>query len=218
MHVLYLHGFASSPQSSKAQFLGERLAARGVTLQCPDFNGPDFSTLTVSRMLQQVESRIAALPPADVALIGSSLGGFVAIEAASRAVNQARHPIEQLILLAPAVELEWEQWSDIGPGGIERWRKSGSIEVFHHAYHVPRRLGFSFYEDALRYAPASRVLETPMLIFQGRYDQSVQPSIVERFAHAQPHATLRLLDDDHQLQGSLEFIWREIESLFPRPS
>ncbi len=31
MQVLYLHGFASSPQSSKATFFAGRLAARGIS-------------------------------------------------------------------------------------------------------------------------------------------------------------------------------------------
>ena len=57
MHVFYLHGFASSPGSAKAMFFAERLARAGVRMDCPDLNLPDFSTLTVSRMLQQVEAR-----------------------------------------------------------------------------------------------------------------------------------------------------------------
>ena len=101
MHFFYLHGFASSPRSSKAEFLARQYAARGLTLHTPDFNLPDFSTLTVSRMLQQLEERIRVMPPGEILLIGSSLGGFVAVEAAARAVNQARHPISRLILLAP---------------------------------------------------------------------------------------------------------------------
>src|SRR5438477_437815 len=158
---------------------------------------------------------------------------------AGGAVNQARHPIAQLILLAPAVELEWERLTEVGPGEpaspkresgkaepatpkrdsakaeIERWRRSGSIEVFHYAYDAPRRLAFSFYEDAIRYAPARRRLETPMVIFQGRRDESVDAASVERFAKAQPHATLHLVDDDHQLKNSLETIWVEVARLLP---
>ena len=215
--VFYLHGFASSPQSTKARFFSERLAAHGLKLHCPDFNQPDFSSLTVSRMLQDLEKRIAALPPGNVFLIGSSLGGFVAVEAAARNVNRARHPVTQLILLAPALELEWERWPEIGPGGVERWRSNGSIEIFHYAHGNVQPLGFSFYEDAIRYSPASRCLEMPMLIFQGRNDESVRPASVERFARAQPRAELRLLDDDHQLKGSLNVIWAAIESLISEP-
>ena len=48
-----------------------------------------------------------------------------------------------------------------------------------------------------------------MLIFQGRQDESVSPAVVERFAAAQPHATLHMLEDGHQLKNSLEFIWEK---------
>jgi pimeloyl-ACP methyl ester carboxylesterase len=209
MVILYLHGFASSPQSSKATFFADRFAAAGVKFLCPDLNQPAFSTLTVSRMLQQVEKRISTLPPGEIVLMGSSLGGFVAVEAAARQVGQARHPITRLILLAPAVELEWDRWSEVGPGGVERWRQTGSVNVFHYAQDRPDRLDFGFYEDAARYHPASRQLALPVLIFQGRQDESVSPHIVERFAQQQSSATLHMLDDAHQLKNSLDFIWTE---------
>jgi pimeloyl-ACP methyl ester carboxylesterase len=84
MHIFYLHGFASSARSSKARYFGERLAAYGVPLHCPDFNEPDFSTLTITRMLDQVDAAIDALPPGPVALIASSLGAFVAWHTTAR--------------------------------------------------------------------------------------------------------------------------------------
>ncbi len=209
MHVVYLHGFASSPLSSKAAFFRERLAERGVGMQCPDFNEPDVSSLTISRMLGQVEERLAALPPGEVVLIGSSLGGFVAVEAAARGVSRARHPIGRVVLLAPAVELEWEKWSELGPQGISEWRRNGAIDVFHYTYGEPRRLQFDIYEDASRYHASSRRLTQPLLIFQGRQDESVSPAGVEAFARAQPSAILHMLEDGHQLKESLEFIWEE---------
>ena len=209
MVVVYLHGFASSPQSSKATFFAERFAREGIRFLCPDLNRPGFETLTVSRMLQQLEDQIAPLPPTEVVLIGSSLGGFVAIEAAARHAGHATRPISRLILLAPAVELEWDRWSEIGPGGVERWRKDGHVEVFHYALDRPERLAFGFYEDATQYDPASRRLELPMLVFQGRQDESVSPAIVERFAQHQRAATLHMLDDTHQLKNSLDVIWQE---------
>jgi pimeloyl-ACP methyl ester carboxylesterase len=210
MVVIYVHGFASSPQSAKASYFSERFAAAGIKFLCPDLNDPAFSTLTVSRMLQQLEKRISSLPPDEVVLIGSSLGGFVAVEAAARQVGEARHPLSRLILLAPAVELEWDRWSEVGPGGVERWRQAGDVEVFHYALERPERLKFSFYEDAARYHPAERRLDLPMLIFQGRWDESVSPEIVERFSKRQNSATLHVLDDAHQLKNSLDFIWGEM--------
>ena len=209
MVVIYLHGFASSPQSSKATFFAEKFAAAGIRFLCPDLNLPAFSTLTVSRMLQQVEKRISSLPPTEIVLMGSSLGGFVAVEAAARQVGAARHPIARLILLAPAVELEWDRWSEVGPGGVERWRQTGDVEVFHYALDRPERLEFAFHEDAARYHAASRQLALPILIFQGRQDESVSPEIVERFSQRQSAATLHMLDDTHQLKNSLDFMWDE---------
>jgi pimeloyl-ACP methyl ester carboxylesterase len=209
MVVIYLHGFASSPESSKARFLAERFAAAGVKFLCPDLNQPAFSTLTVSRMLEQLTQQIAALPPGPIVLIGSSLGGFVGVEATACNTHDTRHPVTHLILLAPAVELEWDRWSEVGPGGVEGWRKAGAVEVFHYAQNRPDRLDFGFYEDAARYHPATRQLSLPILIFQGRQDESVSPHIVERFAARQPSATLHMLDDGHQLKNSLEFIWAE---------
>ena len=209
MTVIYVHGFASSPLSSKATFFAERFRACGVRFLCPDFNQPDFSTLTVSRMLQQLEHYIAALPEDEIVLIGSSLGGFVAVEAAARQANRGPHPISHVILLAPAVELEWERWSEVGPGGIDRWRRHGDIEVFHYAEDAPRRLKFDFYVDSEQYRPAARRLMLPMLIFQGRCDDSVSPAIVERFASVQRNAALYLVEDGHQLKESLELIWEE---------
>lgn len=161
-------------------------------------------------MLRQLEAQIAALPPGDVALIGSSLGGFVAMEAAARQMNRPQHAISRLVLLAPAVELEWDRWAEIGEGGgVAGWRTSGDIEVLHYGDEQPQRLGYSFYEDANRYHPAARDLALPMLIFHGRQDESVSPSIVEAFARTQSSATLHLFDDGHQLKESLEVIWQE---------
>jgi len=53
-HLFYLHGFASSPKSTKVGYFRERLAEHGIDLRCPDFNQPDFSTLTMTRMLDQL--------------------------------------------------------------------------------------------------------------------------------------------------------------------
>jgi pimeloyl-ACP methyl ester carboxylesterase len=211
MVAAYLHGFASSPESSKATYFAGRFAEKGTTLVCPDFNQPAFATLTVSRMLQQLETAISRLPPGEVVLIGSSLGGFVAIEAAARQRESAPHRISRLVLLAPAVELEWDRWSELGPGGVEAWRATGRVDVFHYAQDRPDQLNFSFYEDAQSYRPAGRRLNLPMVIFQGRHDESVSPAIVERFAGRQPAATLHMLDDTHQLKNSLDFMWRETE-------
>ncbi len=49
---IYLHGFASSPSSTKAQYLRARFASLQINLNIPDLNQGDFSHLTLTRQLQ----------------------------------------------------------------------------------------------------------------------------------------------------------------------
>lgn len=51
---IYLHGFASGPQSTKAQFLRHCWQKRGLAMEIPDLNGDDFSSLTLTRQIVQV--------------------------------------------------------------------------------------------------------------------------------------------------------------------
>src|SRR5262245_46017761 len=99
MTVIYLHGFASSAKSTKAGYFGERLAERGIEVRTPDFNGADFATLTMTRMLGQLADELAAAGPEPAVLMGSSLGGTLAVLAAS----QFKTRVSRLVLMAPAV-------------------------------------------------------------------------------------------------------------------
>ncbi len=210
MHVFYLHGFASSPGSSKAVRIAERLARYGVPLHRPDFNQPDFSTLTLSRMIEQTRRAIRALPPAPVVLIGSSLGGLAALYVAAQAGDEGRR-VARLILLAPALDFGRARLRELGPAGLARWRETDRLDVYHYGEGKMRFVRYTLYEDALQYDAAAVHLDRPTLIFQGRRDTAVDPAEVERFARAQPHVRLRMLDDDHQLLASLPVILDEIE-------
>jgi pimeloyl-ACP methyl ester carboxylesterase len=200
-HVFYLHGFASGAASTKARWLAERFAPHGVELLCPDFNLPDFSTLTVSRMIADVERWLDAMPDERVAAFGSSLGALVAYHAA------ATNPrIDRLILLAPALDIAPSLRRGLGEARVEAWKREGSTEVFHYAYDEPRRVNYTLFEDCAQYDPFATPLDIPIQIFQGRRDESVDPEMVERFAAPRRNVELHMLDDDHQLVSSLPYI------------
>jgi uncharacterized protein len=201
--VFYLHGFASSSKSTKGGFFADRLMEHGIPLTCPDFNEPDFASLTLTRMLDQVD---AMLPPevgVPATLIGSSLGGTVAILAAAKFATR----IDRVVLLAPAVMFAKPGHHLLPPERIEEWRRRGALPFFHHAYGEERPLNFSFYEDSLRYDAFTAPVTQPTLVFQGLRDASVDHRTVEQFARTRPNVTLSLLDDDHQLIASLPRIW-----------
>jgi pimeloyl-ACP methyl ester carboxylesterase len=204
VHVFYLHGFASSARSTKAAYFAERFRERGVPFWCPDFNEPDFATLTLTRMIEQVERRMPGLD-APIVLMGSSLGGVVALHVASR--RAAR--VARLVLMAPALRFGKDGHAFLGPERVARWRDTRTLDVFHYGYGAPRPLNFSFYEDSLRYDAEAADVRRPTLIFQGLHDTSVPHEIVERYAAVHDNVTLRLLNDDHQLITSLPAMWVE---------
>src|SRR5262249_23063193 len=164
-----------------------------------DFNAPEFATLTLTRMIEQVEGEIAALDAQPVALIGSSLGGVVALHVAARRPDR----VERLVLMAPALMFGKDGHAFLGPERVARWRETRTLDVFHYGYGGTRPLNYSSYEDSLQYDARTADVRQPTLIFQGMRDEAVPPAAVEAYAAAHPNVTLRLLDDDHQLITSL---------------
>ena len=207
MNVFYLHGFASSAQSKKAAYFRERLLRHGVVLHCPDFNEPEFASLTMSRMLDQLSRELAGLDAEPGALIGSSLGGTLAILAAARCAGR----VDRLVLLAPAVTFANPGHHLLPPERVEEWRRKGALPFFHYGFNEERPLDFAFYEDTLRHDAFNTRFTQPTLIFQGQHDTAVDHRTVERFARTRPNVTLSLLDDDHQLIATLPRIWDDVE-------
>ncbi|BCO26478.1 hypothetical protein MIZ03_1361 [Rhodoferax lithotrophicus] len=97
-HLLYLHGFRSSPSSAKAQKTAAAVASRhpGVTWLCPAL--PPSPRQAMNEVLQAV----ADWPHESMAVMGSSLGGFYATWLAERLgckavlLNPAVHPARDL--------------------------------------------------------------------------------------------------------------------------
>lgn len=203
--AVYLHGFASSPASSKATFLARRLRACGIEVDIPDLNLPEFSTLTVTRMLAQTEALIAASPH-PVVLFGSSLGGFVAVNAAVRWPER----IQRVVLLAPALAFADARMRTFGTATLEEWKRAGHVHVFHYGYGRLMPVQYDLYADAAQYDAIDARPAMPTLVFQGRRDAAVDPETVRSWCEARANVELHMLDDDHQLTASLDTIWHQI--------
>lgn len=210
MRVVYLHGFASSTQSSKARAFAEHLAGYGIAVQTPDFNLPSFETLTISRMIDQTCEAVEQGSDEPVVLIGSSLGAFVAVHAAARcAAPHGSRRVDRLILLAPALDFASNRMNELGRAAIAAWRETGRMNVFHYGYGRMMPVSYALYEDAARHDAFAVHVRVPILIFQGTRDTVVDPGVATRFARTRPHVTVQLLDDDHQLLASMPRIWNE---------
>lgn len=97
-HLLYLHGFRSSPRSAKAQRVADRVARDhpGVVWWCPQLPPSPREAMAM------VTAGIADWPRDRMAVVGSSLGGFyarwLALQTGCRAalLNPAPRPADSL--------------------------------------------------------------------------------------------------------------------------
>jgi pimeloyl-ACP methyl ester carboxylesterase len=197
--LIYLHGFASSPGSTKASFFRFRLLDLGLLLEVPEL-APDFRNMTITSQLAIVEPILERGP---VVLLGSSLGGYLATLLA------ARHPenVLGLVLFAPAFGFleRWEQ--RLGGEAMARWRSDGKLDVYHYGKEREEPLSIALIDDAKTH-PAQPDARCPTLIFAGKRDDAVPLEAVERFADARPERDLVVLDAGHELTEVLEPIWQ----------
>ena len=203
LRVLYLHGFASSPGSRKAQFFAGKLRALGFDVEIPDLAQGRFEQLSISGQLKLLETVAGSEP---VILIGSSLGGYLA------ALYAARHvEVDRLVLLAPAFGFHQLWAAELGPDRVAEWRARGVIPVFHYAEQREIPLGFQLMEDAGRFEPFPD-FHQPALIFHGNQDSSVPVQQSLAFVRDHKNARLVRLESGHDLIDVLEPIWEECET------
>lgn len=201
---IYLHGFASSPQSRKAQDLSDRFAQLHLPLLIPDLNQSDFTHLTLTRQLQQVE---AALPPAPtpVTLIGSSFGGLTAAW-----LGQTQPQVERLILLAPAFGFLSHWLPRLGFEQAQQWKTEGFLPVYHYGAEKMLPISYAFAEDAAQYRESEIRRPVPTLIIHGTQDEVIPVQSSIEFAKERPWVTLIELESDHGLLDRSEEIWHAI--------
>ena len=195
--ILYLHGFASSPASSKARYFQESLGRAGMHVDIPDLAAGDFEHLTLTGQLHVMETAAAGEP---VSLIGSSMGGYLA------ALYAARHPeVHRVVLLAPAFAFAKLWHETLGKAQVAAWRHAGTMDVFHYGDNRNCRLGYQLMADAERYEDYPD-FQQPTLIFHGKHDDAVPPASSRTFAATHPNAALEELDSDHQLLNMLDYM------------
>ncbi|MCX6626869.1 MAG: alpha/beta fold hydrolase [Candidatus Solibacter sp.] len=206
--ILYLHGFASSPASGKARFFAERLRSAGARIDIPDLAAGDFEHLTISGQLRIIEQAAAGDP---VALMGSSMGGYLA------ALYAARHPeVPRMVLLAPAFGFA-RRWAEhMGADAVAAWRATGSVEVFHYGENRKCRLSYALLDDGSAYEDYPD-FHQPALIFHGALDDIVPARYSVEFAAAHPNAHLEILDSGHQLLNVLEYLAPKVREFLAGP-
>jgi hypothetical protein len=207
-----LHGFLSSARSTKARFFRERFAERpDAAFHAIDFNPMprDFEYVTVTGMINRLRQVVLDRALAGTGgeegggsgIIGSSLGGLVAVHYAHRFGG-----VERMVLLAPV--LRWFS-GGLPEDEMRVWEEAGVATIFHPAFEREVPLRFDLELDGRLYrepvAPAA-----PVLIVHGRGDETVPVAQSRAYADAFPdRVRLMEVDAGHDLNEHLELIWEE---------
>ena len=135
---LYLHGFASGPDSAKGRALSAHFATQGISLERLNLRVPSLEQLRLSAMTAHSREKIGSASDRAV-LFGSSLGGLAACRVAEQ---DAR--VFALVLLAPALRLAGPWRRRLGEDAWGRWEREGGLEVDDHAEKRRTRVDFGF--------------------------------------------------------------------------
>lgn len=210
MHIVYLHGFLSSPASTKARLFERQLSGTDMKLEIPDLNFPSFETLTISRVIETAEARLPTKGRGS--LIGSSMGGWAAAHLA------ALHPsrVEALVLMAPAFNMPDLLEERLGVAGMESWRSKGTVPIDHPAFDEPQHLSFELFEDARTWAREAPQVTAPTLILHGRRDEDVPVGLSEAFAKERPNVELVTYDAGHSLEEVVDDVIDRATSFLAR--
>ncbi|PSN18434.1 esterase [filamentous cyanobacterium CCP5] len=211
MPYLYLHGFASGPQSTKAQALKREFQAVGQTLIIPDLNQGDFTGLTLSRQLAQVKDILytqETFQTAPWSIIGSSFGGLTAAWLGSDPSLTDR--LHRLVLLAPAFQFLIQWLPRLGEPQLRHWQAQGYLSVYHHGLGKALPLAYDFVLDGKTYDDSQIQLAVPTLILHGQQDDVIDPQVSRDFASRHSQVQLIELASDHALANVQPEIWQAV--------
>ena len=209
--VVWLTGFGSDMDSTKASALDVHCAARGQALLRFDYSGHGasdgkFEDGTVSRWLEDALAAIRAETEGPQILAGSSMGGYIALLAA-RALAAAGEAsrLAGMALVAPAVDfteaLMWARASETERRELMEtgmWARPSEYSI--SGYRITRAL----IEDGRRHLLLGATVRSycPARILQGMQDPDVPYrhalTLVEHMA-GDPVTLTLIKDGDHRL-------------------
>jgi hypothetical protein len=202
---LYLHGFASGPESTKGRSVAGHFANLGIQVERLNLRVPSMEHLRLSAMIDTAQKAIGGERDRAV-IFGSSLGGLTAARLAEKDPRVAA-----LVLLAPAFRFS-ERWPKRLGKDFERWRETGWIDVEDHATRGTSRVDFGFFEDATRIDVGWPDVRVPVLIVHGVHDDVVTVEVSREWAKGKRHVQLVEVNDGHELTASLRLIQSRAEA------
>lgn len=209
--VVWLGGFKSDMISTKASVLDDHCAARGQALLRFDYSGHGaseghFEDGTISRWLEESLATIRAATSGPQILVGSSMGGYLALLAA-RAFEAAGEAdrLAGMALIAPAVDLtEALMWAKASPEARRAIEEDGVWERPSAYSRTPYAITRALIEDGRRHLLLGHTVRSfcPVRILQGMQDEDVPYrhalTLIEHMA-GDPVTLTLIKDGEHRL-------------------
>jgi pimeloyl-ACP methyl ester carboxylesterase len=209
--VVWLGGFCSDMRATKAEALARWAREAGRAFIRFDYaghgeSGRDFARWTLSHWLEDALAVIGARCGRQPILVGSSMGGWVALQAARRLLGSALAPAG-LVLIAPAVDFTEElMWARMPEAIRETILRDGVWMRASEYSPEPTPITRALIEDGRRHLMFGGDIRTgcPVHILQGMQDPDVpwrhSLRLVEHLS-GDPVVLTLVKDGDHRLSG-----------------
>ena len=134
-------------------------------------------------------------------LIGSSMGGYLAVLAAQKRVE-----IKAIYLMAPGFNFmdRWMQKLNLDYDDEASWK--AMIPVFHYRYGETRHIHTRLFKDAFDWNRLELNRKLPTRIVHGVHDEVVSIDESRKFVSSRPWCSFQELDADHSLLSHIDWI------------
>lgn len=201
--VIFLHGLMSSMQSTKAIYLIDYCKKNNYNFivfdnfGCGNASGR-FEDQTISDWLEGVSLILNELIDTEVILVGSSMGGWLALLAALKFPNK----IKGLVCLAPASDFTQDIWQNISLGDQNKMQKEGVLEVEGKNCEHKYPISYKLIGDAKKHLLLTKNkidINIPVHLIHGMLDEdvpyNVSVKLLEKITSKQ--IVMKLIKDGH---------------------
>ncbi|HWV01724.1 MAG TPA: alpha/beta fold hydrolase [Devosia sp.] len=177
--LFWLSGFRSDMTGSKASALDAFGASHGLAVTRFDYSGHgqsggDFNLGTISRWLEEAIAVLTTTSGPQI-LVGSSMGGWLALLLARELRRAGSNRIAGLVLIAPATDMTELMLSQMPRRAQKLLGTQGYVEVPSEYSEDPYRINRALIEDGRQHLLFGRAIEigAPVTILQGARDKDV---------------------------------------------
>ena len=177
--LFWLSGFRSDMTGSKASALDAFGASHGLAVTRFDYSGHgqssgDFNLGTISRWLEEAIAVLTTTSGPQI-LVGSSMGGWLALLLARELRRAGSNRIAGLVLIAPATDMTELMLSQMPRRAQKLLGTQGYVEVPSEYSEDPYRINRALIEDGKQHLLFGRAIEigAPVTILQGARDKDV---------------------------------------------